>query len=213
MNTFDTDDLRRILTAEAAENAPEMLGMVPSVVAAAPARRRRRAFQAGAVAAAVIAAAVTVPLVLAGGDRPTRHLPAAPTTSPAKNPVVLAASIEPGHGFAMEDEGFIGTTQKFSVRPEPLDSDYSGRFSVFAPGTFDPAPYTTGEQVTVQGQPAHFVDRFPFESPTPPYGEIATLYDTRVAWQDPSGYWLVYTQSDDSRDLALRVVETVRLGP
>lgn len=230
MSAFDVDDLRRILAEEAAENSPESLGMVASVVAAAPVRRRRRAALAAGAALAVTAA-ITVPLVLVDGtDRPTRHEPSAPTAPPPpRAPVVLAATVAPGSGFAMaeDEDGFVGTTQRFRIRTEP-DSGYSGSvLSVFAPGTFDPTPYTSGERVTVQGQPGYFSAQFPYQIPATPGTDIVdkpddpagdglvTLYDMRVAWQDPSGYWLVLTQDSYyyGRDMALRAAQAVRMAP
>ncbi|MEU8136912.1 hypothetical protein [Streptodolium elevatio] len=221
MSTFDVDDLRRILAAEADENAPEMLGLVPSVLAAAPERRRNRILRITGTSVVLALLVACIPFMRDGADR-TSPAPSAPTAgaippelqpSPgvpaapyaAGTPVTLIASVDPGAGYVAMLDGLIGTTQVLSIRPaKPTQGDSGGVLFVYQPGTFDPAPYATGQIVTVRGRPAFFASR---GKPGDPGWEAA------LVWQDPSGIWFLYVKPGSVPEPLRRVAEAVRITP
>lgn len=222
MSTFDVDDLRRILSAEADENAPESLGLVPSVIAAAPRRRRNRILQIAGTSTVLALLVACIPWAMDNADR-TNPAPSAPTAGPiptelqipsgsvaapyaSGTPVTLTASVDPASGYVATGEELVGSTQVLRVHPTKIvqGEGGGGTLFVYQPGTFDPIPYSTGQIVTVRGRPAFFVSR----------GEPGDAsWEASLTWQDPGGAWFRYAKPGSVPEPLQRVAEAVRLTP
>ncbi|MCM4077962.1 SigE family RNA polymerase sigma factor [Paractinoplanes hotanensis] len=101
---------------------------------------------------------------------------------------------------------------------EVLGCRTGGTIAAHDPGTFDPTRLRRGEQITVHGHPAFYVQNLDPPAPSAPAGTNASGPDSSyrigaaVGWQDSSGAWV--TVSDGaSRAAMLRLAESVRLTP
>ncbi|MBL7253490.1 hypothetical protein [Paractinoplanes lichenicola] len=208
------DELKRTLE-QGAGHAPDPAGLVEQAQAGAVRLRRRNRIRGAVVTVVAVAAAMAVPSVVRSySAEPPPPNPAGPMTyyrEPYEHTLELASNptyFTMLHGTQGKTQFLVARSLKNSSR------DGGGTVAVHDPGTFDPTRLRRGEQVTVQGHPAHYVDKLEEPAPTdsPSTGPGGTPYriGPAVGWQDPSGAWVIVYESVDRASL-LRLAQTVRL--
>lgn len=219
--THGTDDLRRVFAAQQ-DNSPDAVGLLDSVRHGAAKRRRtrRRALAAGAALAATVAVAVPLYARSSGG---TPQGPAGGTRTPAASPLTVSASIDEASGYTAIVSGVVGSTQQLVVRPKGSGGGKpGGTVLVYAPGTFDPAPYLGGRKVSVNGYEAYYVPdvEVPLQAAPGPVSGLPTNgvgHIARLTWHLPSGEWAVlsgvFPTPADPLPSMLALAESVRFGP
>ncbi|MET0494922.1 MAG: hypothetical protein ABW000_17510 [Actinoplanes sp.] len=193
MNTLD--DLRD--TFDLAAGTPDVHGVVEAAQTRAGQIRRRRRVVAAAVAAGlVVVVAVAVPLTTAR----LRATEQVATPPPYRTLHQLTLSEQgPGKWFVL-NHGTDSTRQFMVIRNRDTDStDWGGTVSAHDPGTYDPAALEQGENLEVNGHPAHYLE------------ETATV-PALLGWRDPSGVWITISGARDRAGL-IEVAGIVRLGP
>jgi hypothetical protein len=225
----DLELLRRTLVEQAGA-APDGSGFVEAARAGvARIRTRRRVLAAGAAVTLAVGAAI-VPGAI------SRLLPS--DTSPAasvtpRGPFQLTVDVVANSGYWKLRHGALGTRQHLSLRA-PVGRDERVRtwplveVVVHDPGTFDAAPFLSGEKVTVRGHPAYYVTDLLVGVSIG--GGMAPINPDRpedirrpaIGWPDRSGAWVIVyldksedgigsVQWDDKADL-LRVAGVLRIG-
>ncbi len=197
----DVDELRRTLE-DRAGLAPDGTGIVEAAWAIHRRRRRRRTV-ATVAAVAVLVAALPLAVAQAGGKR--RATPAvtkAPSPTPAYRATLdLTVDLQPGQAAGKMVYGVFGHMQFIMVRPVPGKVGTFGTVLVYDPGALDTTPFLHGDKVQVKGHVAYHTTAFP---------EGSSLVEA-VGWPDPSGAWIVVTDSASLNGM-LALGENVRLG-
>ncbi|MCF2525690.1 hypothetical protein [Yinghuangia soli] len=206
MTTYDTEDLRSALAAHA-EDAPEGRGILEAAKQSADRKirhRRRNLAVAGAFTLVLTTGLATGMLLGPGEERSGDVNVTTPTggtstasapPKPTAAPFTSYADLKPGSDHFVRIERLIGDRQSLTIQPKAGAPDQIwADVVIYAPGTFDPARYLSGEEVTVQGTrgyfaelPGQWADPSPSGRPAPPLRQLA--------WQEPSGRWVVVTPS------------------
>ncbi|GAA0931749.1 hypothetical protein [Virgisporangium aurantiacum] len=220
----DLELLRRTLVDQAGA-APDGSGFVEAARAgAARIRTRRRVLAAGAVVTLAVGAAI-VPGAI------SRLLPTglSPVTSATpRGPFQLTVDVAANSGYRKLKYGTLGTRQHLSLRASGNSNEWGSEVVVHDPGTFDGAPFQSGEKVTVRGHRAYYVTDLlvgvsigggmaPIDPDHP-----EDIRKPAIGWPDPSGAWVIVyldkptggiglPQRDDKADL-LRVAGALRIG-
>ncbi|MCU7728308.1 hypothetical protein ODJ79_31730, partial [Actinoplanes sp. KI2] len=206
------DELRSTLEQHAGL-APDAAGLVEQAQAGAVRLRRRSRVRAVAAAVVAVALVVGAPFVVRWPATEPPPNPAGPMTY-YREPFELTLELAPGPAYFTMAHGTQGKTQFLVARTigTPKD-DSGGTIEAHDPGTFDPTRLRRGEQVTVHGHPAFYVQNLDPPAPVAS-GPGASLYriGAAVGWQDTSGAWVI-VYDGTSRAAMLRLAESVRLTP
>ena len=208
----DLQELSQVL-ADHEQLAPDPAGLVEAARAgAARIRRRRVAYTAVTTAVAVLAVIVVSVVLVKPAPPPDRPPVVANRVVPVK--MQITVDLAPDPDLTKLAWGRNGNTQHLSVRVLGM---FDNEITVHDPGTYDPAPLTHGEPVTVQGHSAYYIEGLPvtwvrrtaLSSPS-----ATTTPVPAVGWRDGSGAWVVIYQKSGPKDRSslLRLAEAVRLG-
>lgn len=183
--------------------------------------RRRRGHTAlwltGVAAVLVIGGAA----VTAGMIRLQRGEPDAPASPPAAGPARQAGQItvdlDPTSGFVASVRGTDANRQFLTARdfaPGTSGAEpgrYAGEVTAYDPGSFEPAGIEQGQVIPIAGHDARFVADYQFAALSDNNGPVRTPL---IAWQDPSGVWLlVYSVEATDRESLERLATSVTLAP
>jgi hypothetical protein len=185
-------------------------------------RKRAAAWLTAAVAALVLGiAAVTLGVLQLQRDEPE---PPPVAVLPAGAPVgrnqgQVTVDLDPTSGYVAAVRGTDATRQFVTAKDFQFAAGvgtgrYGGEVTAFDPGTFDARGLQSGENVTINGHDARYVPSYDFAERSD--GDGKPLRTAVVAWQDPSGVWvLTYAdagQKVERQDL-LRLAASVTIAP
>ena len=186
------DELRETFDAHTG-TVPDVTTTVAAARAGATRIRRRRRLTAACAVAVVVAVTPVAVVRLAGSATP----PVA--TPPYRAASQLTLSVDPGAGFFVRNHGTDAGRQTLVTRSLGPGKGVDGTVQVYDPGTFDGRPLEQGKHVTVAGHDAYYGS------------DPRVIGGPVIAWRDPSGAWVVVSESRTYPEL-LTLAESVRLG-
>jgi hypothetical protein len=215
--------LRQTLVDQSAA-APDGIGFVETAHArVARIRTRRRVIAAVAVVALAAGAAVVPNAVsrLVLTEPSLAPLPARP-----RGPFQTTVDVAPKSGYQKVGYGVIGPRQHMQLMMSAGDRNvWRDEVVVHDPGTFDAAPFQSGEKVTVRGHPAFYVTDLligvVIGTVLPPIDPTRReeIRVPAIGWSEPSGAWVIVYRNPPTREVdtdtkaqLLRVAEAVRIG-
>jgi hypothetical protein len=213
MNSLD--ELRQVL-AEQADRASDGADLVAAAQAGARWHRQRRlAIVASGVAVLAILGVAAVPALMRGGAGTSGS--SQKVTNNGRPLLSFTVGLDPGSGLTPVYYGVTRAMQYLVAGEDGIRATVA----VYNPGALGSAArrFTQGTKVTVGGHSAYYLDDYNDSGPQPanPMGtsvRVSTAPGVRrpaLAWQDPSGSWIVVYRSADLTWL-YKVAAAVRLG-